>query len=209
MRPYYEKSGITIFLGDCREILPAIGQVDAIVTDPPYGVNKAEWDRYIGDETISNLIGCCRGYAVFCYAITGISDLLQAIAHTGRDSWIVAWGKNNAMQISRRFLPQWSPIVVAYHGSLPFWGKDFVNIPVVPQKGIDHPTVKPLKLMQWLVNKAAKSGELILDPFMGSGTTLRAAKDAGCKAIGIEIEERYCEIAARRLEQEVFAWGEG
>ena len=70
----------------------------------------------------------------------------------------------------------------------------------------DHPTPKPLGLMRELIGKCAPLAEIV-DPFMGSGTTLRAAKDLGRKAIGIEIEERYCEIAAKRLAQEVFDFG--
>ncbi len=69
----------------------------------------------------------------------------------------------------------------------------------------DHPCPKPYKIMTKMVVLGSTEGDTILDPFMGSGTTLRAAKDLGRKAIGIEIEERYCEIAARRLSQEVFA----
>ena len=72
-------------------------------------------------------------------------------------------------------------------------------------EGKSHPTQKPLPLMQWCV--AFTSGT-VLDPFMGSGTTLRAAKDLGRKAIGVEIEERYCEIAAQRLSQQVLDFGE-
>jgi DNA modification methylase len=68
-----------------------------------------------------------------------------------------------------------------------------------------HPTQKPLELMRWCVEHYSKPHDTILDPFMGSGTTLRAAKDLGRQAIGIEIEEKYCEIAARRLSQEVLA----
>jgi site-specific DNA-methyltransferase (adenine-specific) len=66
-----------------------------------------------------------------------------------------------------------------------------------------HPCPKPLSWMKWLVVLASSDKEVICDPFMGSGTTLRAAKDLGCSAIGIEIEERYCEMAAKRLQQEV------
>jgi DNA modification methylase len=69
-----------------------------------------------------------------------------------------------------------------------------------------HPTQKPVGLMKWCVQQAGEA-ELILDPFMGSGTTLRAAKDLGRKSIGIEIEEKYCEIAANRLRQEVLQFG--
>ena len=73
-------------------------------------------------------------------------------------------------------------------------------------KGNDHPTVKPIALMRYLCRLITPPGGTILDPFMGSGTTLRAAKDLGRQSIGIEIEERYCEIAARRLGQEVLVF---
>jgi site-specific DNA-methyltransferase (adenine-specific) len=68
---------------------------------------------------------------------------------------------------------------------------------------VDHPCPKPVTFMRWVVERCTASADTVLDPFMGSGTTLRAAKDLGRRAIGIEIEERYCEIAARRLAQEV------
>lgn len=68
-----------------------------------------------------------------------------------------------------------------------------------------HPAVKPVDLLRTLIARSTHRGEVVLDPFMGSGTTLRAAKDLGRKAIGIEIEERYCEVAARRMSQEVLA----
>eukprot|EP00919_Chromeraceae_sp_WS-2016_P011436 GHVR01026694.1.p2 GENE.GHVR01026694.1~~GHVR01026694.1.p2 ORF type:complete len:119 (-),score=22.53 GHVR01026694.1:329-685(-) len=93
----------------------------------------------------------------------------------------------------------WEPILV--YGCKGF-GRDGVTATISPQP-FDHPCPKPLKLFAWLIRKATGEGDTILDPFMGSGTTLRAAKDLGRKAIGIEIEEKYCEIAAKRLAQEV------
>ncbi len=81
------------------------------------------------------------------------------------------------------------------------------NILFIQPTGNDlHPTEKPVELVSWFAELTTSEDDLILDPFMGSGTTLRAAKDLGRKAIGIEIEERYCEIAAKRLAQEVFAF---
>ena len=73
-------------------------------------------------------------------------------------------------------------------------------------EGHNHPTQKPVALMRWCIELAGGDAQTILDPFMGSGTTLRAAKDLGRKAIGIEIEERYCEIAAKRMSQLAMAW---
>lgn len=75
-----------------------------------------------------------------------------------------------------------------------------------PDKWVPHPCPKPVDLMRWLIQRVSvNNAEVIVDPFMGSGTTLRAAKDLGRKAIGIELSERYCEIAAKRLAQEVLA----
>jgi len=68
---------------------------------------------------------------------------------------------------------------------------------------LSHPSAKPVALIQYLIQKLSAANNLLLDPFLGSGTTLRACKDLGRRGIGIEIEEKYCEIAARRLEQEV------
>jgi DNA modification methylase len=103
----------------------------------------------------------------------------------------------------------WEAVIIATKGQRKTWngGNNRSNIlefqKVIPQAG-DHPTPKPESLMRQLIEDNSNPEDLTLDPFMGSGTTLRAAKDLGRKAVGIEIEEKYCEIAAKRLSQEVF-----
>jgi DNA modification methylase len=94
---------------------------------------------------------------------------------------------------------------ILYYGKDPKMPNAYANgrISTATAEDNGHPCPKPLEWMSWLVNRCSLEGETILDPFMGSGTTLRAAKDAGRNAIGIELEEEYCEIAVRRLSQEV------
>lgn len=193
MKPYYEEPGITIYHGDCRDILPSLPKVDLVLTDPPYGVGFASWDeKFTFDwfELFKN----------FRIAFTpGISNVHKYPP----PYWIMGWGKPGSTRrnISGGF-NSWEPILI--------YGKrkimtDFIYLPDCANhsdiKG--HPCPKPAKLLTFLMKQLSDENETILDPFMGSGTTLRAAKDLGRKAIGIEIEEKYCEIAVKRLRQEV------
>ena len=122
----------------------------------------------------------------------------------------VVWDKGG-LGMGWHYRRNWECILVAQkQGAACKWygGNDVPNVindipKIIPQKE-DHPTVKPVKLMAKFINYHSQIGELVLDPFMGSGTTLRAAKDLGRKCIGIEIEEDYCKLAVKRLQQEVF-----
>ena len=214
-KPYYDHDGITIYHGDCREILPDLGGVmaDLVLTDPPYGIGMDKgfegfggfgtpikrrqyddaWDDKRPDKVVFDLIlARCKKAVIF--GGNFFADLLPQGSH-----WVV-WDKLNTMPSFGDCELAWTNVdrksvkkkTVEYNGLL---GKEQAR---------QHPTQKPLKLMQLLIEDYSEPGHLILDPFMGSGTTLRAAKDLRRKAIGIEIEEKYCEIAAKRLEQEVF-----
>jgi DNA modification methylase len=213
--PYYEEDGITIYHGDGLDILPAIQKVALCLTDPPYGVQMSNgfdgfdgfggfgkpiarrqypdsWDKERPSSVLfAMLLARCDRAIIF--GGNFFADLLPASTH-----WIV-WDKLNTMPSFGDCELAWTNVdrksvkkkTVEWNGLL---GKERERF---------HPTQKPLELMTWCLETYSQPTDVILDPFMGSGTTLRAAKDLGRKCIGIEIEEKYCEIAVRRLAQSV------
>ena len=211
MKPYYDHAGITIYHGDCREILPQLPKVDLVLTDPPYGMNFVSNHRYerhdpiVGDDQFPEyLIGLSINAASNAAYIFCRWDNLRQMPNPKS---VCVWVKNNWSMgdLKHEHGRQWEAICF-----YPKEGHEFIKrIPDVlyaDRTGNDlHPTEKPTEIISQLIQ--CNVGETILDPFMGSGTTLRAAKDLGRKAIGIEINERYCEIAASRLRQEVLDFG--
>lgn len=215
MKPYYSEPGITIYHGDCRDILPSLPKVDLVLIDPPYNAkidygernnDNQDWTLYADwlVKIIDQCIAVCEG-PVFCFL--SVNGLLQTIP-LKRPRHICVWDK--PMSFSPRlggspFLPHWEPCAVygkvwGEGGRVPDWHlPDVWHHNTARRNG--HPCPKPDSLMLQIIG--ASPSQTILDPFMGSGTTLRAAKDLGRKAIGIEIEEKYCEIAVKRLRQEV------
>ncbi len=205
----------TLYLGDCREILPTLGKVDALITDPPYGLNLGQQADMRGgmhglakegyasyDDTLENFravvvpaittaLALAKRGAVFCNHNLHELPKPDAIggvylpAATGRH----CWGFNSL-----------SPI--AYYGTAPNLqnGSRHSAISSTERAGnIGHPCPKPLGWMQWLIRHATIGGETILDPFMGSGTTGVAAILEKCAFIGIEQDPGYFEIACQRL----------
>jgi site-specific DNA-methyltransferase (adenine-specific) len=210
--PYYvDPCGITIYHGDCREILPTLGDgsVDALVTDPPYGIGKADWDNDVWGLLESVAHECARIIKddAICFWFGSIGYLPKVLEVTSAIPyrWLFTWYASNNMQHGTIGFSKFTIALVLGRGKVYRQMQDCRNVPIpgTPLASEGHPTAKPMALMRYLVNHACNEGQVILDPFMGSGTTLRAAKDLGRKAIGIEIEERYCEIAAKRLQQEV------
>lgn len=225
MKPYYQDDAVTIYHGDCRDILPTL-EYDAVITDPPYGVNfKVKRAKLKGDVTRER-----RGSYSFDDTPEYISDVVvpvleQCMAHAKavvvtpgtRSLWLYPPADDVGCFYSAAGtgLGRWGfscsqPIL--YYGSDPYqrtgqgcrpnsMGQSYPN----DANASSHPCAKPIKIVQWLINRASLPGEIILDPFMGSGTTLRAAKSYNRRAIGIELEERYCEEAVSRMAQEVLA----
>jgi site-specific DNA-methyltransferase (adenine-specific) len=199
MKPYYEENGITIYHGDCREVLPSLPIVDLVLTDPPYG---------LGDKWQGGKIKWPLHHGQMHWDATTSDALIIAIKH-GKDA--IIWGGHLYPLPQQRGWLVWDKLVRNFTSGHCELAWTTLDIPIkafnyahgqLASEGKCHPTQKPLPLIVWCL-EFFPDAQTILDPFMGSGTTLRAAKDLGRKAIGIEIEERYCEIAANRLRQEV------
>jgi site-specific DNA-methyltransferase (adenine-specific) len=217
---YYSHAGITIYHGDCREILPHLPKVDAVITDPPYGVrftgSATRWSEKTGQgytafqdtpENVEKIIVPAFKMALSMATRAAVTPgIRNARMYPQPDGEGVFWYPSGANSGPWGFVTH-QPIF--YYGKCPYLASGegsrptgFQSTEAAEHNG--HPCPKPYGQMAWLVARVSKEGETILDPFMGSGTTLVAAKNLGRKAIGIEIEEKYCEIAAKRLAQEVF-----
>lgn len=229
MRPYYQDDSCTIYHGDCREILPQLPKVDLVLTDPPFSEythkhaksnrgrghgNKAIDFKAIDFEAIDFEAICgvfgsikCSGWLVAFMDWRHIAELSRNCPEHWEFVRFGVWVKTNPMpQISAdRPANGWDGICYLYpSGERKRWngGGHHGNwVGPLVTDGL-HPTAKPLALISTLIRRHSDSGSAILDPFMGSGTTLVAAKQLGRRATGIELEEKYCEIAVKRLRQE-------
>lgn len=215
-KPYYDSDGITIYHADCRLILPHLPKVDLVLTDPPYLISAAGGGIGGRRQYLTDIRGNIdQGFDIslltqfpnyFCFC--GKEQLPHMFEFVNGKRWmLITWNKSNPTPlVNNNYLPDTEYIFHSFEPGRLFGGyrdRSRYILHPVEQNGFDHPTVKPLPVINKLVELGSQIGDTILDPFMGSGTTLVAAKNLGRKAIGIEIEERYAEIAVRRLAQEV------
>lgn len=226
-RPYLDRDGVTIYHGDAYEILPALreaGTVDVLVTDPPYEIEargaglaaRRPYFREIegftdGGFDPSILSGFPR-WAVFC-GKEQLVGLLGVAIGAGRRWMLLTWNKPNPTPlINGNYLPDTEYIVHAFPGGGALFGGYEDRRRWMVHAGGDgltgHPNEKPVPVMAKVLRSASDRGEAVCDPFMGSGTTLVAARDLGRRAIGIEREEHWCEVAARRLSQQLLPFAE-
>ena len=252
MTPYYDKDGISIFCGDCRDVLPSLeaGSIRLIWTDPPYGHANQEDDlqadrvrdnvkgaRKREPQPIANDSGrqwelmmqeflwkavrvlspdCCC--CCCCCSGGGPKPTFARVAE-----WMdtdleffhaVVWDKSDRGNgMGWRFRRNYEFVMVAHRkGGRLAWVNDDVAVPnimrVRPEDNTLHPNTKPLSLVRRFIELTTSNEDTVLDPFMGSGTTLVAAKLLGRRAIGIEINEDYCRIAVERLRQGVLQFTE-
>lgn len=218
MKPYYDKGGITIYHGDCRQILPSLPQADAVITDPPWPntgikvIKGSENAQQLLAEALSLYYANADRVVIHlaCYTDPRFLEAVPKRYPFVRVCWLrypissyrghILNGSDVAyvfgIPTPRKHLPG---NIQLLRGEVTDKRGDFRTSSKVKADG--HPTARKIGHVSWLVDNFG--GDLVIDPFMGSGTTLRAAKDLGRKAIGIEIEEKYCEAAARRMAQEV------
>ncbi len=210
MKPYFQDGYATIYHGDCREVLPQLNPVHAVITDPV-------WPN------------CPEGLLAGC---DNPNLLKEALALTFSDRLVIVLRYDSDPRLLKAvpkrfpfFRVQLLPYVMPGYNGRKLGGDEIAYcfgepIPSAPGRRVipgrapnitqpirermnGHPCPRALKHFEWLVDWWSTPGETVLDPFMGSGTTIEAARAAGRKCIGIEIEEKYCEIAASRLKQGV------
>lgn len=205
MTPYYEQDGVTIYHGDCREAFSVLPVCDFVLTDPPYGIHwqprvNHQDQAWRDDEQFdpANWLAIGREHVFW-----GGNYFARALPHSPDWlTWIKRPIEHDFSGDTRSYATvelAWSDLGCRARFKCHIWdgGK---RAGYAENRDFCHPAQKPVELMLWCLGLSKTVG-VVIDPFMGSGTTLVAAKRLGRKAIGIELEEKYCEIAAKRLSQ--------
>ena len=227
LSPYFERNGIQIYCGDCRDILPNLPKSDLIITDPPYGVDydggTTLREKIAGDFNANmyrDVLPIIRknakdDAAFYIFYADGdaqiVIEVFSAVLKAGlivRNNLI--WNKSMAQfgALSAQYKQKHEPFLYCHiRGKSPKWRGETNETTVWDFKRASsnnfHPTQKPVGLIEKCIMNSSDRDDIVCDPFMGGGTTLVAAKLLGRKAVGIEINESYCETAAFRLSQEV------
>jgi len=245
--PYYADDQVTLYLGDCREVLPALGvMANLIVADPPYGETSLPWDKWpdgwlVSAAMVTRSLWCFGSLRMFLDrrdefkgwklsqdviwekhngsgpAADRFRRVHEQLTHWYRGNWAaihheVPRTRAAAEDVARSGTSRkrrTNGVHLGAYGPEVTWRDNGTRLmrsvmrAKSAQRSAIHPTEKPVQILKPLIAYACPPGGLVIDPFAGSGSTLDAARQSGRRAIGIEIRERYCELAARRLSQEV------
>ena len=209
MVPYFDRDGIVIYHADCRDVLPSIdpASVDLLLTDPPYGVNAGTSQGKQINAGVS--LGVIEGDAapfdpahLLQYGkaiIFGAQNFASSLPDEG--NWIV-WDKVTRNGLNMRIAEAelaWTNVLGRTMVYRHMWSGAFRD----SERGYSvHPTQKPVSLMAWIIDRWTKPGDLVLDPYMGSGPVAQACHELGRRYIGIELVEDYCKVAVSRLAQQ-------
>lgn len=205
MTPYYSKDGIQIFVGDCRDVLPGI-RFDVVISDPPYGISHptnyasrgrgnmtacTDYKPVYGDDKPFDPSIWIK-YPCILWGANYYASKLPDVS-----GWMV-WDKERPDDLDQSTCElAWSNYVKGVRRFRYFWHGCMRQ----GRESLHHPTQKPVALMKWCIGMKWTPEGTILDPYMGAGSTLIAAKALGRKAIGIELSEAYAKIAVERLRQ--------
>jgi site-specific DNA-methyltransferase (adenine-specific) len=210
--PYYTDGLATLYHGDCLDILPELETIgSAIVTDPPYGLGVTYADG--SDDSRENLTSLVQDVWPWMsrYETVALTPGVKHMWLWPEPDWTLCWHLPAATSSGPWGFCTWQPVLA--YGKDPYLASGrgrrpdsismaFGSTKMAEQEGAsDHPCPKPREFVSWLIERVARVSDAILDPFVGSGTTLVVAKQLGRQSVGIERSERYCEIAAKRLAQ--------
>jgi len=214
MQPYYQDELVTLYHGDCREVLPSLAPMDLLLTDPPYGIGEAR-----GKNKSRSVLAMSKDYGTAGWDDAAppqwLIDEARSVARwqiifggnyftlPPSSCWLV-WDKDNGENDFADCELAWTNLKKAVRRITYRW-QGMLQEPGAAREFREHPTQKPEPVMSWAMGQAPSDISSVLDPFAGIGTTLAAAKRLGISSVGIEREESYCEIAARRISQGTLA----
>jgi len=214
MTPFYQHNGITIYCGDCLEVLPTLSSIDSLIADPPYGINSVtksgetfttsnaakttkNHKPVIGDDKKFNPAHLLSFPKVALFGANHYSKHLPSSS-----CWLV-WDKRDG--INSNTMADCELVWTNIDSPSRLFHHTWMGMIRASKDERVHPNQKPVVVMRWVINQVSPDGA-ICDPYMGSGTTLRAAQDMGLQAVGIELDEEYCQIAVQRLRQQSFSF---